>query len=319
MDLIGSLHVAAGEVSHDGGPVPTELFGEAARVEFGPDEGDESDSARIANVIEMAADQGINWLDTSENYYDTRNEVAIGAVLAEVKADVMVATKVSPGSAGSGGGSGFRPEQVRTACHASLRRPRRAHIDISFLHWPDATAVPLEDTWGAMVELVDAGLVRAIGMSNYNIADIERCHAARRVDVVQDGLSLIDHLDNRCLVRRCGELGVGVTIYEPLASGVLGGKSVEQVRAVWAAWADMPFINSCSCRDGRSGAGLSSTGFARLVRRSARRSRRSPSRGCSTRWESTPPSREAAVGSTCKRTHAPPHLTSPRCLTRSSS
>lgn len=210
-------------------------------VEFGPDEGDEPDSARIATVIEMAADHGINWLDTSENYYDTRNEAVIGAALAAVKADVMVATKVAPGTAGSGGGSGFGPQQIRTACHSSLRRLGRAHIDIYFLHWPDDTGVPLEDTWGAMAELVDAGLVRAIGMSNYDIADIERCHAARRVDVVQEGMSLIDHLDNRSLVSRCGELGVGATIYEPLASGVLGGKSVEQVRAVWSEWADMPF------------------------------------------------------------------------------
>ena len=70
-------------------------------VEFGPDEDDEPDSARIANVIEMAAYHGINWIDTSENYYDTRNEAVIGAALADVKADVMVATKVAPGTAGS--------------------------------------------------------------------------------------------------------------------------------------------------------------------------------------------------------------------------
>ena len=78
-------------------------------------------------------------------------------------------------------------------------------------------------------------------MSNYDVGDIEHCHDARTVDVVQEGMSLIDHLENRSLVRRCGELGIGVTIYEPLASGVLGRKSMEDVRAVWSAWADMPF------------------------------------------------------------------------------
>jgi aryl-alcohol dehydrogenase-like predicted oxidoreductase len=78
-------------------------------------------------------------------------------------------------------------------------------------------------------------------MSNHSDAKIEQCHAARAVDVVQEGLSLVDHLDNRALARRCGELGVAVTIYEPLASGVLGGKSMDDVRAVWSAWSDMPF------------------------------------------------------------------------------
>jgi aryl-alcohol dehydrogenase-like predicted oxidoreductase len=210
-------------------------------VEFGPENDDKPDPAAAARVIDKAAEHGINWIDTSENYYDTRNEALIGAALAEVRAEVLVATKVAPGAAGSGTGSGFRPEQVRMACESSLNRLGRDHIDVYFLHWPDDTGVPLAETWGAMAELVDAGLVRAIGMSNYDIADIERCNTARPVDVVQDGLSLVDHLDNRSLVRRCGELGVGVTIYEPLASGVLGGKTVDEVRAVWAEWADMAF------------------------------------------------------------------------------
>ena len=59
---------------------------------------------------------------------------------------------------------------------------------------------------------------------------------------MQEGLSLVDHLENRSVALRCGELGIGVTIYEPLASGVLGGKTMEEVRAVWSAWADMAFF-----------------------------------------------------------------------------
>lgn len=210
-------------------------------VEFGPEGEDKPDVAHVARVIETAADHGIDWVDTSENYYDTRNEAVIGAALATVNADVMVATKVAPGTAGSGGGSGFRPEQVRAACEASLSRLGRGCIDIYFLHWPDDTGVPLDETWGAMADLVEKGLVRAIGVSNYDIADIALCHATRSVDVVQEGLSLVDHLDNRALTRRCGELGIGVTIYEPLASGVLGGKTMQEVRDVWSAWAEMAF------------------------------------------------------------------------------
>jgi aryl-alcohol dehydrogenase-like predicted oxidoreductase len=210
-------------------------------VEFGPEGDDEPDVARVVNVIEVAAEHGINWLDTSENYYATRNEAVLGAALSKSKLDTMVATKVAPSALGSGGGSGFRPEQVHAACRSSLQRLGRDHIDMYFLHWPDDTGVPLDETWGAMTELADAGLVRAIGMSNYSVEDIERCHRSRPVDVVQDGLSLVDHLENRSLAGRCAELGIGVTIYEPLASGVLGGKPMEDVQAAWAAWSDMPF------------------------------------------------------------------------------
>jgi aryl-alcohol dehydrogenase-like predicted oxidoreductase len=96
-----------------------------------------------------------------------------------------------------------------------------------------------------MAELADAGLVRAIGLSNYSIDDVERCHAARPVDAVQVGLSVIDYLDDRASIARCGELGIGVTIFEPLASGVLSGKTIEQVRSVWTgAWEETDFYRN---------------------------------------------------------------------------
>ena len=92
-----------------------------------------------------------------------------------------------------------------------------------------------------MAELVDTGLVRAIGLSNYELTDIERCHDQRPVDVVQEGLSLIDHLDARELIARCGELGIGVVVYEPLASGVLSGRPMDEVREIWTGWEDSGF------------------------------------------------------------------------------
>src|SRR5207244_671993 len=164
-----------------------------------------------------------------------------GGALDRIDADFLIATKVAPGAGVTGGGTGFQRAQVRQACRNSLRRLGREQIDLYFLHWPDRTGVPLEETWGAMAELVDTGLVRAIGMSNYEIADIERCHEQRNVDVVQDGLSLIDYLDARASIARCGQLGIGVTIFEPLAGGVLTGKTQEDVLAVWSAWVEEPF------------------------------------------------------------------------------
>jgi aryl-alcohol dehydrogenase-like predicted oxidoreductase len=188
-------------------------------------------------VVKAALESGINWIDTAEAYYERRNETFIGTVLGQIDDELLVATKVSPAP----DGSGFRREQVRAACRASLDRLGRDVIDLYFLHYPDKTGVPLEQTWGALAELVDDGLVRAIGLSNYRVEDIERCHAQRPVDVVQDGLSLVDHLDNRAAIRRCGELGIGVVVYEPLGSGTLTGRSIDEVREAWADWSESGF------------------------------------------------------------------------------
>ena len=213
-------------------------------VELGPDEGDEPDVERAVHVIETARAAGINWIDTSENYLGTRNESVIGAALARLGGEFMVSTKVAPEPGVSGGGSGFRCHEIHAACRASLARLGREQLDVYFLHWPDTTGVPLEETWGAMAELVDTGLVGAIGLSNYDLADIERCHAQRQVDAVQVGLSLIDYLDGRDSISRCGELGIGAVIYEPLASGILSDKTLEQLLAIWSGpWQEAPFFD----------------------------------------------------------------------------
>jgi aryl-alcohol dehydrogenase-like predicted oxidoreductase len=209
--------------------------------ELGPYSGEEPDVSRAAAVIDAALESGVNWLDTSENYLDTHNETLIGAALAQSRDEVVVASKVAPSGGGSGGGSGFRRDQVHAACRASLRRLGREQIDIYFLHWPDKTGVPLEETWGAMAELVEDGLVRAIGLSNYSIEDVERCHAQRPVDAVQDGLNLIDYLDNRAAFTRYGELGIAVTLFDVLSSGILTERTREQVLAAWETFTVMGF------------------------------------------------------------------------------
>jgi aryl-alcohol dehydrogenase-like predicted oxidoreductase len=212
-------------------------------LELGPEFGEEPDVDRAEAVIRTALDAGTDWIDTSENYLDTQNESLIGAALGRVADDVLVATKAAPSAAITGGGTGFRRNEIHDACRASLRRLGRDHIDVYFLHWPDDTGVPLEETWGAMAELVDEGLVRAIGLSNYDLEDVERSHAQRPVDVVQVGLSMLDYLDDRPTIARCGELGVGVVVYEPLASGILTGKTLDQVLATWTGvWVETPFF-----------------------------------------------------------------------------
>ena len=203
--------------------------------------GDVSDGeptlAEATAAIAAARHSGMNWLDTAEAYYENRNEAFIGRVLREFGDDLLVATKVSP----SPGGTGFRHDEIHAACRASLERLRRDWVDLYFLHYPDETGVPLEETWSAMAELVTAGLVRAIGLSNYSLADIERAHAQRPVDAVQDGLSLVDHLDNLPAFTRLGELGISVVVYEPLGSGTLSGRPLENVRRSWADWSEFSF------------------------------------------------------------------------------
>ena len=156
------------------------------------------------------------------------------------------------------------------ACRDSLTRLGRDHLDIYFLHWPDESGVPLEETWGAMAELVDAGLVRAIGLSNYAIQDVERCHVQRPVDAVQVGLNVCYYHDERPSIARCGELGIAVTIFEPLASGILSGKTLEQVQAAWPGNGGRPTGTRRSSVRKPSRTSRSPTGSARSQRDSAR-------------------------------------------------
>jgi len=204
--------------------------------ELGPEEGEQPDLPRAERVIAAARDAGVNWIDTSERYHESQNETLIGTALGNT--EMLVASKVAP----KPNGSGFRPEEVRAACTGSLARLGRDHIDVYFLHWPDETGVPLEETWGAMAELADEGLVRAIGLSNHSIEDVERCHTARAVDAIQDGLSLVDYLHHRALFARAGELGIAGVVFEPLGSGALSGRSIEAVREAWKGYEDWPFF-----------------------------------------------------------------------------
>jgi aryl-alcohol dehydrogenase-like predicted oxidoreductase len=195
---------------------------------------------RAREIITKSLEMGVNWLDTAEVYLDSRNETAIGEAIIGIRDEIIVATKVAPAP----DGSGLRPEQVARACRASLQRLRTDQIDVYVIHWPDEDGgIPLTDTWDAMALLVAEGLVRAIGLSNCGIVDIEACHANRSVDVIQQGLSMIDHEEERPVVARCGELGIAAVIYEPLASGVLtGALTSERGRDQWGPeWHDSRF------------------------------------------------------------------------------
>src|SRR5262249_43574128 len=117
--------------------------------------------------------------------------------------------------------------------------------------------------------LVDDGWVRTIGLSNYDQEDIARCHQQRPVDVVQDGLSLIDYLDSRDTIAWCGRQGIAVTIYEPLANGVLTDTPFEQVRARWvgSAWDNITVYPELLCAENAELAGQVVSGLRRIADR----------------------------------------------------
>ncbi|OFW77284.1 MAG: hypothetical protein A2Z48_09505 [Actinobacteria bacterium RBG_19FT_COMBO_70_19] len=184
----------------------------------GSEWGDAPPKEQIVAAIRTVLDTDINWIDTAEVYGDGRSEEMVALAVTGHRDEVLIATKVAP----EPDGTGFRPEQVRRACIDSLRRLRTGHIDLYQLHWPDDTGVAMEDTWGEMAALVDEGLVRAIGVSNFSRARIERCEAIRHVDSLQQEFSMLQ-LEDRELVAWCGENGTGVLSYGPLAYGLLTG------------------------------------------------------------------------------------------------
>lgn len=184
----------------------------------GSEWGEAPSQDRVVEAIRTVLETGINWIDTAEVYGDGRSEETVALAVTGHRDEVVIATKVAPGP----DGTGFRPEQVRRACVNSLRRLHTGHIDLYQLHWPDDTGIPIEETWGQMARLVDEGLVRAIGVSNFDRDLIERCEAIRHVDSLQQELSML-HLDDRDLIAWCGQRGIGVVSFGPLAFGLLTG------------------------------------------------------------------------------------------------
>jgi aryl-alcohol dehydrogenase-like predicted oxidoreductase len=179
---------------------------------------------RVVEAIRAGLDAGINWIDTAEVYGDGVSEELVGRAVVGRRAEVILATKVAPRPEGTG----FRKQEVRAACEGSLKRLGTDHIDLYQLHWPEEN-VPIEETWQAMAGLVEDGLVRHIGVSNHGRELIERCEAIRHVDSLQPHFSLL-RLQHRELIRWCGERGIGVVCYGPLAFGLLTGAITLETR-----------------------------------------------------------------------------------------
>jgi methylglyoxal reductase len=179
--------------------------------------GPNADDDDVVAVLCQGFDEGATWLDTAEVYARGRSEEVVGRALA-ARPDALVFTKVGPRP----DGTGVRASDVARAAEASLVRLRRDVIDLYQVHWRDPD-VPLEETWTAMADLVDRGLVRHIGLSNFGEEDVLRCEQIRHVDALQIQGSLLYREELAMTLETCRANGTGVLCYGPLAYGLLAG------------------------------------------------------------------------------------------------
>jgi aryl-alcohol dehydrogenase-like predicted oxidoreductase len=186
------------------------------------------DEARTREVIDAALSEGINFFDTADMYADGRSEELIGKILGPRRQDVIIATKF--GNDMPGQGSGARPEYVRLAAEASLKRLRTDYIDLYQQHVADPD-VPIAETLGALDQLVKAGKVREIGCSNFSAAQIREAQAASRSKrgsarfvSVQNEYSLLHREPEDGVLTECEREGLAFLPFFPLKSGLLTGK-----------------------------------------------------------------------------------------------
>ena len=187
---------------------------------YGP--GDETES--IA-TIHRAIDLGVGFLDTADMYGTGRNEELVGRALRGRRREVVLATKFGNvrGPKGEFLGVNGRPEYVRQACDASLRRLGVEVIDLYYQHRVDAET-PIEDTVGAMAELVRAGKVRYLGMSEAAPATLRRACGVHPIAALQTEYSLWSRDPEGEILATCRELNVGFVAYSPLGRGFLTGR-----------------------------------------------------------------------------------------------
>ena len=182
-----------------------------------------SDEARNFATLNKALDLGINFWDTSDMYGPHTNEQLLGKILAGRREEVLIATKFGI-TRDSGGGMGMnsRPEYVKAACEASLQRLGVDVIDLYYQHRVDP-AVPIEDTVGAMAELVAAGKVRYLGLSEASPEQIRRAHSTAPITALQTEYSLWSREVEEEILPTIRELGIGFVAYSPLGRGFLTG------------------------------------------------------------------------------------------------
>ena len=184
----------------------------------------DADAAESERTLHRALDLGITFLDTANAYGNGRNEELLGRVLPARRHEFVLATKfgIVRRADGTRAVDG-RPEQVAARCEESLRRLQTDHIDLYYLHRLDPN-VPIEDTVGAMADLVRAGKVRHLGLSEISARTLRRAHAVHPITAVQSEYSLWTRDPEPLVLPACRELGVGLVPFSPVGRAMLSGR-----------------------------------------------------------------------------------------------
>jgi aryl-alcohol dehydrogenase-like predicted oxidoreductase len=188
-----------------------------------------SDEQTAIDTIHRALDLGVTFLDTADMYGPFTNEQLVGRAIKDRRDEVELATKFGNerNPDGSWVGINGSPDYVHRACDASLERLGVDHIDLYYQHRVDRS-VPIEDTVGAMKELVDAGKVRHLGLSEAGAATIRRAHAVQPITALQSEYSLFTRDIEDEILPTVRELGIGLVPYSPLGRGLLTGAVTPQ-------------------------------------------------------------------------------------------
>jgi aryl-alcohol dehydrogenase-like predicted oxidoreductase len=184
-----------------------------------------ADETQSVATLHRALDLGITLLDTADVYGPFTNERLVGRAIRDRRNEVVLATKFGQVRDHSGAWLGIngRPDYVKQACDASLKRLNVDTIDLYFQHRVDPQT-PIEDTVGAMTDLVKAGKVRHLGLSEAAPATLRRAHAVHPITALQTEYSLWSREPEGELLSTCRELGVGFVDYSPLGRGFLTGR-----------------------------------------------------------------------------------------------
>jgi len=185
------------------------------------------DDAESLATMRHALELGVNWIDTAAAYGLGHSEEVVGRLLRELPPAErpLIFTKgglvwderdpMTPPR------RVLKPDSIQRECDASLRRLGVERIDLYQFHWPDETGTAVEESWAAMAKLVEEGKVRAAGVSNFDVALLERCEGLRHVDSLQPPFSLINRAAAKREIPWCASHDTGVICYSPMQSGLL--------------------------------------------------------------------------------------------------
>src|SRR6202046_1716709 len=195
--------------------------------------GPAADKGEMIQLIRSAHDDGVTFFDTAEAYGPFANEELVGEALQPIREQVVIATKfgfdIDPETGKRGSGTNSRPEHIKAAAEACLKRLRTDYIDLFYQHRVDPE-VPIEDVAGAVKDLIQEGKVKHFGLSEAGVDVIRRAHAVQPVTALQSEYSLWWREPEAEIMPVLEELGIGFVPFSPLGKGFLTGKITEDTK-----------------------------------------------------------------------------------------